>query len=120
MRFYDRLLEFGYTAERLRESIKRQDPLSEIKKEHRREFVASLSPFEKRQLERAYIHYAKMNSLRGYETQLFPSANTPPAWRTRHKPRYNILERQITGHKQLTGEELAKRAHRAMMESLRP
>jgi|GEM_PF-663089 len=120
MRFYDRLLEFGYTAERLRSSIRSQDPLSEIPKEMRREFVASLSPFERRQLERAYIHYAKMNSLRGYETQLFPRANTPPAWRARHKPRYNILERQITGHRQLTGEELAKRAHRAMMESLRP
>jgi len=120
VRFYDRLLEFGYTAERLRNSIRSQDPLSEIPKEMRREFVASLSPFERRQLERAYIHYAKMNSLRGYETQLFPRASTPPAWRAKHKPRYNILERQITGHRQLTGEELAKRAHRAMMESLRP
>jgi len=119
IRFYDRLLEFGYTAERLRDSIRSQDPLHEIPKEHRREFVASLSPFERRQLERAYIHYAKMNSLRGYEAQLFPRANQPLAWRARHKPRYGILEKQITGHRQLTGEELAKRAHKAMMESLR-
>jgi len=118
VRFYDRLLEFGYTAERLRSSIRSQDPLSEIPKELRREFVASLSPFEQRQLERAYIHYAKMNSLRGYETQLFPRANQPLAWQKRHRPRYDILERQITGHGQLSGEELAKRAHKAMMESL--
>jgi len=119
VRFYDRLLEFGYTAERLRSSIRNQDPLHEIPKEMRREFVASLSPFERRQLERAYIHYAKMNSLRGYEAQLFPRANQPPAWRARHKPRYGILERQITGQRTMTGEQLAKRAHQAMMESLR-
>lgn len=72
MRFYNRLLALGYTADRLKGSIRAQDPLAGLPKAMREEFVAQLSGRERKSLQRAYRYYTKIANLKGAEEDLFP------------------------------------------------
>ncbi|MEN9634716.1 MAG: hypothetical protein RL077_3120, partial [Verrucomicrobiota bacterium] len=72
---YNRLLAYGYTADRFRQSIASSDPLSGLPKNSglRRQFVESLSPFDRRQLDLAWGYYDRMAALKNSEKILFPA-----------------------------------------------
>lgn len=72
MRFYNRLLEYGYTASRLDASIRAADPLSELNEKQRKEYLSSLTPRQKAQLDMANKYYGRMKQLDHREKQLFP------------------------------------------------
>jgi GNAT superfamily N-acetyltransferase/proteasome lid subunit RPN8/RPN11 len=120
LRFYDRLIELGYTAERFAQSIRAQDPLSELPKDLRRGFVESLSPFERRQLDRAFSYYSRMSENRGDEKRLFPSERLSPAGRENYQPRHDRLREQLRTVETLTPEERRERALKELNRSLRP
>jgi hypothetical protein len=88
-RFYTRLLEFGYTAERLDASIRNQDPLSDLNAAERAEYVKSLTPRQQQELELANQYYNRIKSLDRRERQLFPSKRQP------NQPANPALLRQI-------------------------
>jgi hypothetical protein len=120
MKFYDRLLELGYTADRFKASIRAQEPLSELPKDMRREFMESLSPFERRQVERAFAFYLRMAENRGAENAIFPSERLSPSRRATWRPRYDRLAQEMQNVEQLTAEERLERARRELRRSLRP
>jgi hypothetical protein len=120
MRFYDRLLEAGYTAERLRSSIQAQDPLADLPKDRRRAFVEQLSRLERWQLQQAYRYYTRMAELRGAERALFPTEDSSDAYRQNFRPRTERLEREIEATERLSEEELNARAEAELRRSLRP
>ena len=76
--FYLRLLDYGYTAERFAGVIRDQDPLADLKKQNglRLQFVESLTPFDREQLQRAYEYYGRISGGRGREAALFPRKAT--------------------------------------------
>ncbi|MBK8478124.1 MAG: hypothetical protein IPL39_18005 [Opitutaceae bacterium] len=90
-RAYQRLLTFGYTAERFESSVRAQDPLYGIPKAMRREFVEGLAPHEQEQLRRAYRYYLRMQEMEGAGRQLFPKRGIPERARDR------FLQRDRTG-----------------------
>ncbi|MEW6303491.1 MAG: hypothetical protein AB1705_08480 [Verrucomicrobiota bacterium] len=116
-RFYDRLLEFGYTAEQFRQSIDNQDPLSDLGKKNgdRAAFVESLSKAERELLTRAMRYYAKIQAAKGEERDLFPREG-----RGGFTPRPDILEQIITGRERLTDPEADELAQRLIEASLKP
>lgn len=71
IRFYHRLVEEGYTYEQFRASLRSQDPLGSIPKSFRKEFVDSLAPYEKDQLDRAYRYYVRIANLKDNSKDLF-------------------------------------------------
>lgn len=75
-RFYLRLLDYGYTAERFQASIRAQAPLAGLPKAQQQPFIASLSEFEREQLTRANDYYQRIAVARRHERQLFPSARS--------------------------------------------
>jgi len=72
-RFYMRLIDFGYTAERLDASIRNQDPLSDLNEDEREVYLATLTPKQKQELELANKYYQRIAALDGRESNLFPS-----------------------------------------------
>jgi hypothetical protein len=72
-RFYERLLDYGYTAERLDASIRNQDPLSDLNKQERKEYLETLDARDKRLLELANQYYARLSVFDRRERQLFPT-----------------------------------------------
>ena len=121
-RFYLRLLDLGYTAERFTASIRAQDPLAALPKESglRSQFVESLDEFDREQLRRAYAHYTRMTGVRGAERVLFPSKASGERGLERYQasPRLDVLERQIDRREQLTPEEELRRADYELRRSL--
>lgn len=95
LRFYHVLIDYGYTAEQFQASIRSQDPLSEIPKALRSEFVAQLPAWEQAQLERAYRFYSKMATGKGTEKLLFPRKATSPGFKESWTPRDDILQRRF-------------------------
>lgn len=82
VRMYRRLLDYGYTAERFAGSIRAQDPLNELSRAQRAEFVHTLEPFDRETLlPRAYAFYSKMADFRGQTKALFPSEKIPKDYR---------------------------------------
>ena len=71
-RFYSRLLEFGYTAERLDASIRSQHPLADLNESERAEYIKTLTPKQRQELELATKYYSRIKALDGREKQLFP------------------------------------------------
>jgi hypothetical protein len=71
--FYQRLLEFGYTAERLDASIRAQNPLSDLNREQQREYLATLDERDRRQLAAAQRYYGRLSALDRREKRLFPT-----------------------------------------------
>lgn len=120
MRAYDRLLEVGYNAERLRSSIQAQEPLADIPKARRRDFVDQLSKLERWQLEQAYRYYVRMAELRGAERSLFPRKEDSETRKANFAPRYERLRTEIERADRLTDEEAATRAEAELRRSLRP
>lgn len=121
-KFYLRLLDLGYTSDRLVSSIRSQDPLSALPKENglRREFVESLSPEDREQLRRAYEYYERMASSRGAERVLFPSKGSGERGLQRYQanPRNDRLEQIIQKSGLLSEEELERRAQINLRRSL--
>ena len=92
IRFYNRLLELGYSRERFAQSIRANNPLHGLKKEFRRPFVDSLSEFEKGQLQRATKFYSRIALSKGKEKVLFPSERWPGR---PFRPRPDVLRNSI-------------------------
>jgi hypothetical protein len=120
MRFYDRLLELGYTSERFKASIRAQDPLSALPKDLREDFVGTLSKVERAQLTRAYEFYTRMTEQRGAEQSLFPSKRMSPERRAGYQPRHERLVREMKNSEAMTDEELAIEAEKELRRSVRP
>ena len=95
--FYLRLLDYGYTSERFAASIRAQDPLSGLPKALRQPFIASLTPFDREQLQRANEYYKRINAGRGLERQLFPSKRWGEAWMNEYRqhPKTEVLDRMM-------------------------
>ncbi|MEN9636276.1 MAG: repair protein RadC, partial [Verrucomicrobiota bacterium] len=71
---YDRLLKYGYTAQRLQSSLRSMDPLSSLGKEDgsRRAFVEQLDEQGRKDLDRARLYAERYQVLQGKERILFP------------------------------------------------
>lgn len=77
---YDRLLKYGYTADRLSASVRSFDPLSAIPKGERKAFVDQLDEHEKKDLERAFLYAERYKFLGGNRAKaLFPKDSENPA-----------------------------------------
>ena len=124
MRMYSRALELGYTAERFAASVRAQDPLAALSKKDglRREFVATLSEFDRKQLQRAFQYYVRMDVMRGRERQLFPRDNMSPAMQARRaeNPRFDLLQGLMEASMKAAEDEVRQRAERAQRRSLAP
>jgi hypothetical protein len=124
MKFYQRALDYGYTAERFAASVRAQDPLGTLAKKDglRREFVDELSPFDRKQLERAFIYYDRMNTVRGQERSIFPSERGGEAAEKnfRAAPRFKHVQGLMDAHETRTEEEARRRAEQAERRSLAP
>ena len=122
VQFYQRLLDYGYTAERFQASIRSQDPLSALPKENglRKQFVESLSPDDRAQLDRAYVFYQRINASRGQERQLFPSQSSGINGQMRYQaqPRTEALRAQMQRVDGMSDEEREQRAQRDERRSL--
>ena len=122
VQFYQRLLDYGYTAERFQASIRSQDPLSALPKENglRKQFVDSLNPDDRAQLDRAYVFYQRMNASRGQERQLFPSQSSGVNGLMRYQaqPRTDLLRAQMQRVDGMSDEEREQRAQRDERRSL--
>ena len=77
VRFYERLLEYGYTAPRLDASIRNQAPLSHLSADERTRYLATLDAQGKEQLKRAEAYYGRIKALDGREKSLFPGKGQP-------------------------------------------
>ena len=100
-RLYVRLLGYGYTAQRFEQGIKASDPLAELsaKDGSRRVFVDSLSPYDRRMLDKAQAYANRLSALKVDARRLFPvEINGFPAatqrmiQQYRNKPKYELLE----------------------------
>jgi hypothetical protein len=120
MRFYDRLIELGYTAERFKSSLQAQDPLAQLPKDMRRDFVEALSPADRYQLQQAYRYYTRLSEARGSEKILFPSERMGIQRRNDWQPRYDKLVEDMRAVDQMDSEQLQVRAEKEMYRSLRP
>lgn len=121
-KFYLRLLDYGYTAERFADSIRAQDPLSALaKKNHlRRDFIDQLDPIDTEMLRRAYAFYARMSGNRGMERRLFPSERTGEAGAAAYQanPRLDWVRKALQDAATMTEEDVQKRVDRDMRNSL--
>lgn len=77
LRLYERLQDYGYTAERLDASIRAQHPLADLNAAERKAFVAGLTAGQRRELDLALKYYGRMSVLDKREKQLFPSKRQP-------------------------------------------
>ena len=122
VQFYQRLLDYGYTAERFQASIRSQDPLSALPKENglRAQFVAGLTPDDRALLDRAYVYYQRIAAGRGREAQLFPSKASGLNGQMRYQaqPRTDALRAQLERVDGMTDEEREQRAQRDQRRSL--
>ncbi len=75
MRFYNRLVELGYTSEQFASMTRNQDPLSGLSKDQRQAFINQLAPNEQRQLRQAYDYYAHVAALGDESKDLFQKRN---------------------------------------------
>lgn len=121
-KFYLRLLDYGYTAERFAASIRAQDPLSALPKENglRRQFVESLPPFDREQLDRAYEFYHRLSSGRGRERTLFPTQRSGARGQEnfRASPRTDRLEAVMENSGAADEETVRERAQQDLRRSL--
>ena len=123
VQFYQRLLDYRYTADRFKQNIRNQDPLAGLNKKDglRAAFVAGLTPDERRLLERAYSYYTKINSQRGEERGLFPSERSGAAGLQRFQtnPQVDRLRQTMENNRQLDDDARQLQAERALQNSLR-
>jgi hypothetical protein len=119
-KFYLRLLDYGYTAERFGASIRAQEPLAGLPKELRKPFVESLSPTERTQLDRAYAYWTRIGTMKGTERALFPRDATGERGLDyyRRNPRLDVLERGMDRRESMEEDEVLQRADAALKRSL--
>ena len=123
VQFYQRLLDYGYTADRFKQSIRAQEPLAGLPKENglRAAFVAGLTPDERRLLDRAQSYYTRINSQRGEERGLFPSDRSGAAGLQRFQanPQVDRLRQTMEQNRQLDDDARRLQAERALQNSLK-
>lgn len=123
VRFYNRLLDYGYTAERFAASIRSQDPLSTLPKKDgaRQAFVDSLDEVGREELRRAYTYASRLTGARGSEKLLFPSAKGGAAAleRFRQNPRSDRLEEIIQRQEGRSDPELMRQFEQDLARSLK-
>lgn len=128
VRMYDRLLAYGYTAERFSASVRAQDPLSVLGKQGaagnlRQEFVDGLSDYEQAMLERAFRFYGRMTSFRGDERRLFPRRGRTPRESElrarRFRPRPELIEQEIEAREQIPQSQIDRQIEMDLRRSLR-
>ena len=90
-RFYSRLLEYGYTAQRLDASIRAQSPLADLNKAEQKEYLATLNERDRAQLQLAEQYYARIKALDGREKRLFPKKGGTP------RPNPELLREIVEG-----------------------
>lgn len=119
-KFYLRLLDLGYTAERFAASIRAQDPLGGLPKADRRAFVETLDPIDTEMLRRAYAYYARMSGNRGMERRLFPAERSGQggAEAYRENPRLDWVRKALENASTMTEDEVQKRVDRDLRNSL--
>jgi hypothetical protein len=120
--FYQRLLAAGYTQERFRATIDHADPLATIKREHRAEFVATLSAAEKEDLRNAYKYAARMKNFEPYERRLFASKNATKGYRDKFTAaggRPEFIRQVIETTRARTDAESDTRADELLRRALR-
>ncbi len=73
-RLYVRLLGYGYTAQRFEQGIKASEPLSELsaKDGSRKAFVDSLTPYDRKMLEKAQVYEMRLSRLKLDARKIFP------------------------------------------------
>ncbi|HLP26004.1 MAG TPA: hypothetical protein VK477_10020, partial [Acidobacteriota bacterium] len=120
---YQRLLEFGYTAERFESSVRSQDPLYGLSKAMRGDFLATLNDYEREQLRGAYRYYLRMQEMEGTGRRLFPRADASERTRARYQaaPRIDLLHAEIQKALATQNDEALVRAKvgRELRESAR-
>ncbi|MBS0229466.1 MAG: hypothetical protein JSS23_12345 [Proteobacteria bacterium] len=123
VRFYNRLLEYGYTAERFAASLRAQDPLSALPKKDgtRKAFIDSLDETGRAELRRAYQYASRLTGARGTERMLFPSEKggkfALEAFRA--APRTQVLEGVIDRQRGRSDEQLVRDVEQDLARSLR-
>jgi len=73
-RLYVRLLGYGYTAQRFEQGIKASEPLAELsaKGGSRKAFVDSLSPYDRKMLDKAQAYEMRLSRLKLDARRIFP------------------------------------------------
>lgn len=123
VRMYDRLLAYGYTADRFKASIRSQHPLAGVPTELRDDFVRSLTPYERGMLDRAMRYYTRMGGMRDSASRLFPKAGKTPRqneiYQRLFTPRPERLAEEINDRAQMPDDEIEQEAARQLRSSLR-
>ncbi len=123
VRMYDRLLAYGYTADRFKASIRSQHPLAGVPTELRDDFVRSLTPYERGMLDRALRYYTRMGGMRDSASRLFPRAGKTPRqneiYQRLFTPRPERLAEEILDRAQMPDDEIEQEAERQLRSSLR-
>jgi hypothetical protein len=100
-----RLLSYGYTAQRFEQGIKASEPLAELsaKDGSRKAFIDSLSPYDRRMLDKAQIYQMRLSRLKLDARKIFPSEiqGIPAATRKviqiyQDRPRHDELQKEIS------------------------
>jgi hypothetical protein len=100
-RLYVRLLGYGYTAQRFEQGIKASEPLGElsVKDGSRKAFVDSLSPYDRKMLDKAQVYEMRLSKLkmdapRIFPTEIkgYPAATKKLIERFADDPRVNIID----------------------------
>jgi hypothetical protein len=119
---YNRLVSYGYTAERMAAMIRAGDPLQTLPKELRAEFVASLAPDERVLLRRAMAYATRLTASKSAEVGLFPKERYLEHgmnWTTRIPQKEERLRAIIENREHMTEDQIQKQVERDMRASLR-
>ncbi|MDR1146879.1 MAG: hypothetical protein LBK71_12195 [Verrucomicrobiales bacterium] len=122
IRFYQRLVEQGYTAEQFAALARNQSPLAGVRSADRKAFVESLTPRERKMLDRAFARYASLAPLGDDRRGLFPSQRYGEAYKKHFQqhPAIAKVEKYVEETQKLTNAKREKIAERLLQESLRP
>jgi len=114
IKFYNLLLDYGYTAERFQSSVRAQDPLSGLSKDDRRAWYATLTDHERQQVELAMRYYSRIAQSKGSEKILFPREG-----QRQFTPRYSELVNILTQSMLQTDQQRKAFAEQLLGRSLR-
>jgi hypothetical protein len=103
-RLYVRLLDYGYTAQRFEAGIKASEPLGDLSTRDgsRKAFIDSLSPYDRKMLDKAQVYEMRLSRLKLDARRIFPIEiqGVPAATRKviqmyQDRPRDDLLEGQM-------------------------
>lgn len=128
--FYDRLLAYGYTSERLQASLRAADPLANLPKSgpgNRQQFIATLDKADRRDLDRAYLYAERFRALDGRAKGLFPKGSDNPEVMAarldafaKNKARRDLLRSTLQAQAEQDAEERRRDADINRRKSLSP